>query len=159
MRRVESGNYVKLCYTGRLDNGVIFDETEKCKPIEVRVGTGGLVPGFENAILGMALNEKKSFILEPDEAYGERDERLERTFPRTSLPLKFEPFVGQVIIFMAENKREVPAVVKTVNDEILVVDFNHPLAGKSLSFEVEVAEISDAPSSTPVECEKDCCCS
>jgi peptidylprolyl isomerase len=158
MKKVETGDFVKLCYTGMLDNGMIFDKTEKCKPLEVQVGSGGLVEGFESAIVGMGQNEKKSFVLEPDEAYGERDERLERTFLRSSLPLSFEPFPGQVIVFMTENKRELPAIVKSVDDELLVVDFNHPLAGRSLLFEVEVAQIADTESDYTAECEAECCC-
>jgi peptidylprolyl isomerase len=159
MKKVENGTFVKLCYTGKLDDGLVFDRTEKCKPLEIQVGTGGLVEGFENAIIGMSENERKSFILEPEEAYGERDERLERTFRRSALPLNFEPIPGQLIVFMTENGRELPAVVKFTDDEILVVDFNHPLAGKPLSFDVEVAEINEMPSISPAECRAECCCS
>lgn len=159
MKKVENGDFIKLCYTGKLEDGAVFDKTEKCKPLEIQVGTGGLVEGFENAILGMSENEKKSFVLEPEEAYGERDERLERTFRRSALPLNFEPFAGQVIVFMTENGRELPAVVKFVDDEVIIADFNHPLAGRSLAFDVEVAEITDAPSASPSACNAECCCS
>ncbi len=157
MKRVENGNFVRLCFTGKLDDGLIFDKTKKCKPLEIMVGDGGIIKGFENAILGMVQNEKKSFSLDPGEAYGERDERLERTFPRSSLPLDFEPSAGQVILFMTEEGREIPAVVNFVDDEILVADFNHPLAGRSLDFDVEIAEINNAPGSME-RCDAECCC-
>ncbi len=159
MKKVERGDFVKLCYTGRLDNGTVFDKTEKCKPLEVRVGAGDLVQGLESAIIGMAENERKSFVVEPDEGYGERDGKLERAFVRSSLPLNFQPQPGQVILFSTEGGHELPAMVKFVDEEILLVDFNHPLAGKSLTFEVEVAEIGAVPNESPAECGQGCCCS
>lgn len=159
MKKVESGDYVKLCYTGKLENGVVFDRTDECGPLEIQVGTGSMVEGFENAIVGMGQNEKKSFVLEPEEAYGERDERLQRTFRRSTLPLTFNPFPGQVILFTTRSGLEVPATVKFVDQEILVADFNHPLAGKALTFEVEVVEINDSRSPSPSECGPRCCCS
>ncbi len=158
MEKVENGTFVRLCFTGKLDDGLIFDKTEKCKPLEVKVGNGGLIEGFENALIGMTPNERKSFSLEPNEAYGERDERLERTFPRSSIPLDFEPSIGQVLVFMAEDGREIPAIVKFIDDEVLIADFNHPLAGRNLSFDVEIAEITNAPGSME-KCDAECCCS
>lgn len=158
MKKVENGSYVKLCYTGKLEDGVIFDKTERCKPLEIQVGAGNLVEGFEKAIVGMSENERKAFTLEPEDAYGERDERLERSFKRAHLPINFEPARGQVIVFMVENGRELPAVVKYVDEEMLVVDFNHPLAGRAIEFEVEVAEINDQPSLSLADCGTGCCC-
>lgn len=159
MKKVENGAYVKLCYTGRLEDGIVFDKTEKCKPLEIQVGSGNLVEGFEHAIMGMEQSERKSFVLGPEDAYGERDERLERTFVRANLPLQFEPYAGQVIVFMTENGRELPAIIKFVDEEVIIADFNHPLAGKNLAFEVEVAEINETASAAPAECGEACCCS
>ncbi|MFZ2444989.1 MAG: peptidylprolyl isomerase [Syntrophobacteraceae bacterium] len=159
MSKVEDGVFVKLCFTGKLDDGAIFDKTEKCKPLEIQVGSGGLVDGFENAIIGMTQNEKKSFVLEPEEAYGERDESLERSYPRSTLALNFEPVAGQVILFTTESGDELPALVKSVDEEVLVLDFNHPLAGKSLTFEVEITGIDTTPSFAAGVGKPDCCCS
>jgi peptidylprolyl isomerase len=158
MNKVDYGTFVKLCYTGTLKNGVVFDKTDKCKPFEVRIGDGNLVQGFENALIGMGLNERKSFVLGPEEAYGERDERLERVFEKERLQLGSEPFPGKVISFMTQDGREYPAVVKFVNDEIIVADFNHPLAGRELVFEVEVASINETQSDSQSECAAQCCC-
>jgi peptidylprolyl isomerase len=158
MNKVDYGAFVKLCYAGTLKNGVVFDKTDKCQPLEVRIGDGNLVQGFENALIGMGLNERKSFVLGPEEAYGERDEKLERTFDKVSLQLRFEPFPGKVILFMTQDGREYPAVVKFVNDEIIVADFNHPLAGRELAFEVEVASINETRSDSQSECVAACCC-
>jgi peptidylprolyl isomerase len=158
MERVEKGAFVKVCYKGTLENGVVFDKTDKCKPLEIQVGDGAMLKGFENALIGMGLNERRSFILDADEAYGERDERLERRFEKSTLQLGFEPFPGQVIVFMTQEGRELPALVKFIDDEVIVADFNHPLAGRQLAFEVEVAEIVENNDYFQSPCEAECCC-
>ncbi len=158
MERVEKGALVKVCYKGTLEDGIVFDKTDKCKPLEVQVGDGTLLEGFENALIGMGLKERRSFILDVDDAYGQRDERLERRFDRSALQLGFEPFPGQVIVFMTREKTELPALVKFVDDEVIVADFNHPLAGRRLAFEVEVAEIGGNENLYQSPCEAECCC-
>ncbi|MGC9967307.1 MAG: peptidylprolyl isomerase [Syntrophobacteraceae bacterium] len=156
MKRIENGACVKLCYTVTPEDEVVFDKTQKCKPLEIRVGEGQLLQGVESELIGMGLNEKKSFILGPDEAYGERNEELERTLDRSSLQLTFDPYPGQVIVFHTMEGQELPALVKSVDDEMIVADFNHPLAGRYLAFEVEVAGIgetrADCRSSSGPEC-------
>jgi len=158
MKKVDQGAFVKLCFRGTLENGVVFDKTDKCKPLEIQVGSGAIVKGFEDALIGMGLNERKSFVLEPEQAYGERDERLERRLGRSSLQLGFEPVRGQVILFQTREGQKLPAVVKFVDDETIVADFNHPLAGRDLAFEVEVASIDVTQSGSPSECVSECCC-
>ena len=158
MKKVDQGAFVKLCFRGTLENGVVFDKTDKCKPLEIQVGTGAIVKGFEDALIGMGLNERKSFVLEPEQAYGERDERLERRLDRSRLQLGFEPVRGQVILFQTREGQKLPAVVKFVDDETIVADFNHPLAGRELSFEIEVGEISESGSDSQAECVAECCC-
>ncbi len=157
MQRVEKGAFVKVCYKGTLENGIVFDKTDKCKPLGFQVGDGTLFEGFENALIGMGLNEKRSFVLGADDAYGERDERLERRFERATLQLGFEPYPGQIIIFTTREGRELPALVKSVDDKVIVADFNHPLAGRQLAFEVEVAEIGKNDHSQS-QCVAECCC-
>ncbi|MGA3113021.1 MAG: peptidylprolyl isomerase [Syntrophobacteraceae bacterium] len=158
MHKVDYGTFVKLCYKGTLENGVVFDKTDNCKPLEIRIGDGNLVQGFENALIGMGLSERKSFVLGPEEAYGDRDEKLERTFDKVDLQLGFEPFPGQVILFVTRDGQEFPALVKFVNEQIIVADFNHPLAGRDLAFEVEVASIDGTQSDSRSECVAECCC-
>ncbi len=158
MKKVDYGTSVKLCYTGKLEDGIVFDKTPRCKPVEVQVGSGSLVEGLENALIGMGPNERKSFVLGPEEAYGDRDEKLERRFDRASLHLRFEPFSGQVLLFITEDGQQFPAVVKFVDEQVIVADFNHPLAGRDLAFEVEVAEINDDGGDSRSRCEAECCC-
>ena len=159
MKKVDYGAFVKLCYTGKLKNGLVFEKTVRCKPVEIQVGRGSKVAGFEDALIGMGPNEKKSFVLGPNEAYGDRDENLERRFVRENLGLQFEPYRGQVILFMTDDGQLFPAVIKFVDDRAIVADFNHPLAGRELAFEVEVAEINEAQDESQSRCEAECCCS
>lgn len=141
MKRVEAGSVVKLCYIGR------FEETEKagqsgeCQEVEIEVGSGKVMKGFEEAIIGMETNEKKSFTLSPGEAYGERDGRLEKTFMRSELPKDFGVKPGEVVALQTSRGDQIFAtVLKTEGDEI-TLDFNHPLAGKCVTFDVEIEEI------------------
>lgn len=150
MRNVEKGNYVKVHYTGKYDSGEVFDSSSECQPLEIHVGSSEVIPGFENALLGMALNESKSFRLEPSEAYGDRNEELEQTFKRSDFPADFKPEIGQVLVLQDSQSGQFPAVVKSIEPESVVLDLNHPLAGKSLNFEIEVVEINDQP--TPSAC-------
>lgn len=158
MKKVENGHFVKVDYTGTLENGDMFDSSRNSHPIEVEVGTGGVIKGFEEALIGMVNNEKKTFTLSPEEAYGNRKESLEQSFIRSELPQGFEPQVGQVLALRNPQGGQLPATVKHADDEKITVDLNHPLAGKTLTFEIEVLEINDeaGPSScAPSACS--CC--
>lgn len=141
MRKVARGDFVKVCYTGKLEDGRVFDKGEDCRPLELQVGAGEVIQGFENALVGMSVNERKTFTLSPEEAYGDRNETWERTFERAHLPAEFNPQVGDVVMFKASEDAQIPATVKSIDDETLTVDFNHPLAGRALTFEVEITEI------------------
>ena len=143
MRTVSEGLYVKVHYTGKLDNGEVFDSSQGCQPLEVQVGSGMLIKGFEQALLGMGVSDTKSFTLTPDEAYGARDETLEKEFPRSGLPKEFDPKVGELVSLRTEDNRQIPAKVKQSDEEKVVVDLNHPLAGETLSFDIEVVEINE----------------
>ena len=158
MKRIETGNFVKVCYTAKLEDGEVVDHTDKCNPIEIEVGAGNLIKGFEDALVGMELNEQKTFTLSPDEAYGMRDEELEQTFSRSDLPADFQPAVGEVVVLENQEGGQTLATVKRSEAESLVVDLNHPLAGRSLTFEIEVAEINEQASASPSKCGSGCCC-
>jgi peptidylprolyl isomerase len=155
MQKVENGHFVKVDYTGMLDNGDTFDSSRNSQPIEVEVGAGRVIKGFEDALVGMAEKEKKTVTLSPEEAYGHRKENLEQSFIRSELPEGFDPQVGQVLALRNPQGGQMPATVKDTDDEKVTVDLNHPLAGKSLTFEIEVLEINQEPSSsscTPSAC-------
>jgi peptidylprolyl isomerase len=119
------------------------------------VGAGRVIKGFEDALLGMAEKEKKTFTLSPEEAYGHRDEKMEQSFMRSELPEGFDPEVGQVLALRNSEGGQMPATVKQKDDEKVTVDLNHPLAGKDLTFEIKVLEINkeaSATSCTPSAC-------
>jgi peptidylprolyl isomerase len=155
MKTVENGHFVKVDYTGTLENGDIFDSSRNSHPIEVEVGKGRVIKGFEDALIGMAENEKKTFTCSPNEAYGHRNESLEQTFMRSQFPQGFDPQVGQMLALRNPQGGQFPARVKHKDDEKITVDLNHPLAGKTLTFDIEVVEINDEPSPsscTPTAC-------
>ena len=143
MRKVENGNFVKVHYTGTLDTGEIFDTSGEGSPLEVCIGAGDLIPGFELALMGMSPTEKKTFTVEPSEGYGDRDESLEQTFPRADFPEGFPLEEGQILVLQGPDDGQFPATIRTLSEENVMLDLNHPLAGKTLTFQVEIMEIND----------------
>jgi len=105
----------------------------------------------------MSVQEKKTFSLEPSDAYGEREDGLEQTFSRSDFPPDFEAEVGQVIILQDREHGQYPALVKALEDSEVVLDLNHPLAGKALTFDIEVVEINEQSTASPCGC--GCSCS
>jgi peptidylprolyl isomerase len=115
-----------------------------------------MIKGFEAAVMGMSLDEKKMFTLSPEEAYGERDESRIHEFPRAEIPPEITPELGQTLALTSPEGHHIPARVAAVDDEKVTFDLNHPLAGQSLTFEVEVVGISDTPTQQPAGCGGDC---
>ena len=155
MKKVESGHFVKVDYTGKMENGDVFHSTVGGQPVEVQVGAGSIIKGFEDALVGMEENEKKSFSLPPEQGFGPRDERLVHDYQRSELPENVQPKVGDVIGLQTPDGGQVPARVTHVDDEKISVDLNHPLAGQTLNFDVEVLEINET--STQTTCEPSSC--
>jgi len=156
MKKVKNGHFVKVDYTGTLENGDVFNSSHDSHPLEVEVGSGRVIKGFEDALIGMVEKEKKTFTLSPEDAYGHRNESMEQSFMRSELPQGFDPEVGQVLALRNPHGGQFPAKVTHTDEEKVTVDLNHPLAGETLTFEVEVLEINDTPSlssCTPSSCE------
>ncbi|MFC1884097.1 peptidylprolyl isomerase [Thermodesulfobacteriota bacterium] len=143
MEKIENGLFVSVEYTGTLENGEVFDSSQDRGPLEVEIGAGQVISGFEDALKGMALNEKKIVTLEPEEAYGHRNENHIHTFPRTEMPPEIDPQVGQVLGVTTKDGREFPALITKADNTNVTVDLNHPLAGKALTFDIEVVGISN----------------
>jgi peptidylprolyl isomerase len=161
MKKVENGSFVSVHYTGKLDDGQVFDSSEGRQPLEVEVGAGRVLKEFETALMGMAVNEKKAFTLAPEEAYGERRDDLNHTFARSELPDGADPKVGDVLSLTSSDGQQFPARVADADDEKIVIDLNHPLAGQSLTFDVEVVGISDTRTQSQTGCDcssKNCDC-
>ena len=159
MEKVENGLFVSVDYKGTLADGKVFDTSHGGRPLEVKVGEGQLIKGFEAALMGMTLNEKKVFTLEPDDAYGQRDETRMHSFDRSEIPPEMNPQVGQAIGLTTPDGQQIPARIAQVDDKQVTVDLNHPLAGQSLTFEIEVVGISDTPTQPQGGCGSGCDCS
>ena len=145
MQKVENGLFVSIDYTGTLDNGEVFDTSEGRRPLEVQMGSGNVIPGFESALMGMSLNETKTFTLSPEDAYGEHDPQRTHDFPRSEIPEGMTPQVGQTLMLSTPQGQQIPARVDSIDDDKVVFDLNHPLAGKELTFDIKVVGISQAP--------------
>jgi len=156
MQKAENGMFISVHYTGTLDNGDQFDSSEGRPPLEFKLGGGQMIKGFDAQVLGMSLNEKKTFTLAAEDAYGERNEDYMHEFPRAEMPAEINPEVGQTLALTSPEGQHIPARVVAVDDEKVTFDLNHPLAGQSLTFEVEVVGISDAPTQAPAGCGGDC---
>lgn len=137
---IEQGNTVKVHYTGKLEDNQIFDTSNGKQPIEFQVGANQVIPGFENAVLGLNVGDKTEVVIEPEQAYGPIREDLVVTLPKTQIPADAQP--GAQLQGMGQNGEPFNVIVKEVNEENAVVDANHPLAGKQLTFEIEVVEVS-----------------
>ena len=145
MPKVTKGMFVSVDYKGTLQNGEVFDTSIGRQPLEVQIGAGQLIEGFENALMDMTLNEKKTFTLAPEDAYGQVDEERKHTFPAADIPDDMNPQVGQTVGLTTQDGRQIPAQVVEVSEDGVTVDLNHPLAGESLTFEIEVVGISATP--------------
>ena len=159
MEKVKNGIFVSVDYKGTLGNGQVFDTSNGRQPLEIKMGAGQLIKGFEKELMGMALNEKKEFTLAPEDAYGQRDESLTQSFPRAEVPPGMNLQIGMTIGLTTPEGHQVPARIVHLNDDKLTMDLNHPLAGESLTFEIEVVGINTTPTQTPMACGSGCDCS
>ena len=141
MTQVKENNTVKVNYTGKLSNGQVFDTSEGREPIEFTLGQGQLIPGFEKGVIDMKLNEKKTITIAKEEAYGEVNNDLIQEVKKTELPQDISPEVGMGLVSKSPDGREMNLMVVEVKDDSIVVDGNHPLAGKELIFDLEVVDI------------------
>lgn len=141
MSQVKQNDTVKVHYTGKLSDGQVFDTSEGKEPIEFTLGKGQLIPGFEKGLIDMKLNEKKTINIPKEEAYGEPREELVQEVEKSQLPEEIKPEVGMGLVSKTPDGREMNLVVAEVKEETIVVDGNHPLAGKDLIFDLEVVDI------------------
>ncbi len=142
MSEVKKGDKVKVHYTGKLQDGSVFDSSIDREPLEFEVGAGMMIAGFDAAVNGMKIGDKKVAEIPANEAYGEVNKEMIVEVKRTQLPPDLEPQVGQQLGMQQPNGQSVPVVVAEVKEESIVIDANHPLAGKDLIFEIELMEIS-----------------
>ena len=145
--KVEAGMEVKVHYKGTLpDSGEVFDSSEGREPLKFTVGKGQMIPGFEQELLGASVGEKKTFTLSADRAYGDRNEEAILEIPRSQFAQLEEQTKLEVGFQLVAQMPTGPApfTVCNLSDDHVTADFNHALAGKSLTFEVEVIEVTPA---------------
>ncbi|MGM0649480.1 MAG: FKBP-type peptidyl-prolyl cis-trans isomerase [Bacteroidota bacterium] len=136
---IKGKDFVKIHYTGSLSDGAVFDSSEGKEPLAFILDVGMLIPGLEKSVKETAQGEKKSVVIPPEEAYGEMDEKAVQDVPKSQFPEDLDLKEG--LQLQAQTQQgPIPVVVKEIKPESVVVDFNHPLAGKELSFEYEVVE-------------------
>lgn len=137
---VEKGNKVKIEYEGTLSDGSVFDSTEKQggNPLEFVVGSGQIIKGFDDAVVGMEKNEEKSVSLMPKDAYGDVNPEMVKEIPRDKLPKDKELKEGMMLALALPDGNQIPAKIAEVGDSLVKIDLNHPLAGKNLNFKIKV---------------------
>ena len=144
---IEKGNKVKVDYEGKLETGEVFDSSQHgdhSHPIEFEVGKGQVIPGFENAVIGMNKGDEKEIKIPPQEAYGEKNPDLLKKIPKEQLPEdakdKIQP--GMVLGMQTPKGQQIPVPVVDVSDSDVTLDLNHPLAGKTLNFKIKVVDVA-----------------
>ena len=142
MSQAKQGDSVKVHYTGKLENGEIFDSSKERDPLEFEIGGGSVIPGFEKAVLGMEEGASGNITIPPEEAYGERDEQFVIQVNKTEFPEDITPTVGLQLQMTQPNGEPLVVMITDMNDDSVTLDANHPLAGQTLSFEIELVEIT-----------------
>lgn len=141
MRQAEKGNTVKVHYTGMLEDGTVFDTSMNREALEVTLGSGTVIRGFEDALMGMSVGEMKKFKIAPADAFGPRREELVIQVEKTEFPPHITPREGMELNLKGPEEEVIPAVIAEVSEESVTIDANHLLAGKALTFHIELAEI------------------
>ena len=138
----KDGDTVKIHYTGTLEDGTTFDTSEGREPLEFTLGEGRVIPGFEKAVYGLQVGQSKTVTIPVEEAYGPHRDDLVLVIEREQLSAGVDPKVGQELQIQTTDGRTVIVPVTEISEDTITVDANHPLAGKDLTFEIELVEIN-----------------
>ncbi len=141
MSEAKNGDTVKVHYTGTLEDGTVFDSSKERDPLQFTLGKGQLIKGFEEAVIGMSVGETKSLRIPSDEAYGSHREDLLLKFNKSDFPPDIEPKGGLVINLVSPDGRNLLATITEISGDSITLDANHPLAGKDLTFNIDLVEI------------------
>ena len=141
MPKAKAGDSVKVHYTGKLKDGTVFDSSKGREPLAFQVGAGQMIKGFDAAVNGMEVGDSKTAEIPAAEAYGEARQDLIFDVPKSNLPEDLKPEVGQQLAMTQPNGQQVPVTVAKVEEDKVVIDANHQLAGKDLVFDIELVEI------------------
>jgi FKBP-type peptidyl-prolyl cis-trans isomerase 2 len=141
MAQAKKNDTVKVHYTGKLTSGEVFDSSVDREPLEFTVGAGQMIQGFDSAVEGMELNEKKTVTIPSAEAYGDRNDQLLHKVEKSNLPEDLKPEVGQTLVAGGPEGQQTRVTVVEVTDNDITIDANHPLAGQDLVFDIELVHI------------------
>lgn len=137
----KDGDTVKIHYTGKLDDGSVFDSSVDSDPLEFTIGAKQVIAGFNNGVIGMKVGEKKTINIPVEDAYGPRQENLVMEVPRSQVPKDINPQAGQQLQLGQPDGRRILVTITQVSESSITLDGNHQLAGKDLTFDLELVEI------------------
>tara|TARA_B100000902_G_scaffold56641_1_gene63456 strand:- start:3724 stop:4203 length:480 start_codon:yes stop_codon:yes gene_type:complete len=158
MENIENDAVVTVHYTGTLPDGEVFDSSRDKDPMTFLIGHKNMIPGFEEELMGASIGETREFTLPPDRAYGERDDDAIQKMPRNAFPDDMELKQGMMMAAQTEQG-PVPFTISEINGDEITIDFNHQMAGKTLTFEVEIIDVRKAtPEELPDDCGPGCGC-
>ncbi|MFZ2470523.1 MAG: peptidylprolyl isomerase [Methanothrix sp.] len=144
MTQAKMGDTVKVHYNGKLDTGVLFDTSEGSDPLQFELGTARLIPGFEEAVVGMSPGESKTVIIPPEKAYGRYREDRVFKIDKKDLPEEIVPAEGMTLEICASNGIMVPVQITEIEGSTITIDANHPLSEQTLTFEIKLVEITES---------------
>jgi len=136
---IENNSFTKIHYTGKLEDGSVFDSSEGREPLEFVMGIGMIIPGLEKGLVGMNVGDKKTIKINSEEAYGPVHEQAIQEVPKDQFPADLELKEGMQLAAQGPHGA-IPVIIREVKEDVIIVDFNHPLAGKDLTFDVEIVE-------------------
>ena len=142
MSKVKDGDTVKVHYTGKLENGDVFDSSREREPFEFTLGNKAVIPGFEKGVVGMGVGDTKTIEIPPEEAYGGKQDELVVEVQKSELPDDITPTIGQRLQIKQQDGNPIVVTITELTDDSITLDANHPLAGYTLFFDVELVDIT-----------------
>jgi peptidylprolyl isomerase len=145
MQQVKKGDKVKVHYHGKLTNGETFDSSEGRQPLEFEVGSGSVIKGFDDGVTGMEIGQKKTINIPVDEAYGQKNPEMLIEMPKDRFPADMELEVGMPLMMSNGEGQNFQVIINEIQEESVILDANHPLAGEELIFDLELVDIVTRP--------------
>ena len=142
MDKVKNGDRVKVHYTGKLEDGNVFDSSENSPPLDFVVGSGDVMPGIENGVIGMEVGDTKTIEILTEEAFGPRRKELVVELMKSDIPKHITPTIGQRLEIRMPDDQNITVTITDMDEDTVTIDANHPLAGYTLLFDIELVEIS-----------------
>jgi peptidylprolyl isomerase len=142
MGKAKNGDKIRIHYTGKLEDGNVFDNSKERQPLEFIVGDGEVMPGIEKGVIGMEPGDTKTIEIPPEEAFGPKRKELVIEVPKSELPNQITPTLGQRLKMHDPDGDHIELIITDINEETITLDANHPLAGHTLFFDLELVEIA-----------------